>query len=83
MRWRVRVGYPVAVLYWVLARPTLRSIVFGIALGAFGLAIRALAAGHLWKDQELAVTGPYASTRNPLYLGSALLAAAFAIAGNS
>jgi hypothetical protein len=83
MRWRVRVGYPVALLYWILARPTLRSIAFGVALAAFGLAIRALAAGHLWKDQELAVTGPYAATRNPLYLGSALLAVAFAIAGNS
>jgi protein-S-isoprenylcysteine O-methyltransferase Ste14 len=83
MRWRVRVGYPVAVLYWILARPTLRTIVFGIALAAFGLAIRALAAGHLWKDKELAITGPYAVTRNPLYLGSSLLAVAFAIAGNS
>jgi protein-S-isoprenylcysteine O-methyltransferase Ste14 len=83
MRWRVRVGYPVAVLYWVLARPTFRTIAFGVALAAFGLAIRALAAGHLWKDKELAITGPYASTRNPLYLGSAFLAVAFAIAGNS
>ncbi len=83
MRWRVRVGYPVAVLYWILARPTLRSIAFGVGVAAFGLAIRALAAGHLWKDRELAVTGPYAATRNPLYLGSALLALAFAIAGDS
>ena len=83
MRWRVRVGYPVAVLYWVLARPTLRSIAFGVGLAAFGLAIRALAAGHLKKDRELAVSGPYASTRNPLYLGSAFLAIAFAAAGNS
>ena len=83
MRWRVRVGYPVAILYWVLARPTLRSIMFAIGIAAFGLAIRALAAGHLKKDRELAVTGPYAVTRNPLYLGSAFLAVAFAIAGNS
>ncbi len=83
MRWRVRVGYPVAVLYWVLARPTLRTIVFGIGLALIGLVIRALAAGHLKKDRELAVTGPYAATRNPLYLGSAFLAVAFAIAGNS
>jgi protein-S-isoprenylcysteine O-methyltransferase Ste14 len=83
MRWRVRVGYPVAVLYWVLAWPTLRSIAFGIGLALIGLVIRALAAGHLKKDRELAITGPYAATRNPLYLGSAFLAVAFAIAGNS
>ena len=62
---------------------TLRWIAFGVGVAAFGLAIRALAAGHLWKDRELAVTGPYAATRNPLYLGSALLALAFAIAGDS
>jgi protein-S-isoprenylcysteine O-methyltransferase Ste14 len=83
MRWRVRVGYPVAVLYWILAHPNLRSIAFGVAVAAFGLAVRALAAGHLWKDKELAISGPYAVTRNPLYLGSSLLAVAFAIAGNS
>ncbi len=83
MRWRVRVGYPVAVLYWVLATPTPQSIAMGAAIAAFGLMIRALAAGHLWKDQELAVTGPYAATRNPLYLGSSLLAVGFAIAGHS
>ncbi len=83
MRWRVRVGYPVAVLYWVLATPTRQSIAIGVAIAAFGLMIRALAAGHLWKDQELAVTGPYAATRNPLYLGSALLAVGFALAGHS
>jgi hypothetical protein len=83
MRWRVRVGYPIAILYWALARPTLRSIAFGVGLAAFGLLIRALAAGHLKKDRELAVSGPYASTRNPLYLGSAFLAVAFAVAGNS
>lgn len=83
MRWRVRVGYPVAVLYWVLARPTKQYIAIGVAIAAFGLLIRALAAGHLWKDQELAVTGPYATTRNPLYLGSAFLAVGFALAGHS
>jgi protein-S-isoprenylcysteine O-methyltransferase Ste14 len=83
MRWRVRVGYPVAVVYWLLARPTRHSIVYGSVLAAFGLLIRGIASGHLRKDQELAVTGPYACTRNPLYLGSALLAVGFIIAGHS
>jgi protein-S-isoprenylcysteine O-methyltransferase Ste14 len=83
MRWRVRAGYPVAVLFWIFARPSHRSIVLGGIIAAFGLMIRGIAAGHLQKDRELATAGPYAVTRNPLYFGSALLAAGFAIAGGS
>lgn len=83
MRWRVRAGYPVAVLYWLLARPTEHSILYGAILAGFGLIIRGLASGHLRKDRELATTGPYACTRNPLYLGSALLASGFVVAGHS
>jgi len=82
-RWRVRTGYPIAVIYWLLAAPTFRSIVIGGIITAFGLLVRGSASGHLRKDQELATTGPYASTRNPLYLGSAFLAAGFIIAGHS
>jgi protein-S-isoprenylcysteine O-methyltransferase Ste14 len=83
MRWRVRAGYLVGVLYWLLARPTPHSIVYGGILAAFGLLVRGIASGHLRKDLELAVTGPYACTRNPLYLGSSLLAAGFIVAGHS
>ncbi|HUO33434.1 MAG TPA: isoprenylcysteine carboxylmethyltransferase family protein [Candidatus Acidoferrum sp.] len=83
MRWRVRLGYPLAIIYWVLARPTPHSIVYGGVIAAFGLIIRALAAGHLVKYRELATSGPYSSTRNPLYLGSALLAIGFGVAGRS
>jgi protein-S-isoprenylcysteine O-methyltransferase Ste14 len=83
MRWRVRLGYPVALVYLVLASPTPNWIAMGAALAGFGLLIRAIAAGHLRKDRELATTGPYARTRNPLYLGSAFMAAGFAIAGHS
>jgi hypothetical protein len=81
MRWRVRVGYPVAVAYLLLADPTPRSILIGGIVAALGLFVRGAASGHLRKDRELAVSGPYAHTRNPLYLGSALLAGGFAIAG--
>jgi len=70
-------------MYWALAAPTLRSIVIGAIVAAFGLLIRALASGHLRKDEELTTSGPYACTRNPLYLGSAFLAGGFAIAGLS
>ena len=44
-----------------------------------GLAIRALASGHVQKNERLTMTGPYAYTRNPLYLGSLILAVGFAI----
>jgi len=83
MRWRVRLGYPVAIIYWLLATPTWRSIAYGTIVGVFGLMVRAAAAGYLRKDRELAVTGPYAVTRNPLYLGSAILAAGFVVASHS
>jgi protein-S-isoprenylcysteine O-methyltransferase Ste14 len=83
MRWRVRTGYPVGIIYWLLAAPTLRSILICAGVSAVGLVIRGAAAGHLRKDQTLAITGPYARTRNPLYLGSAFIAAGFAVAGRS
>ncbi len=83
MRWRVRTGYPVAVIYLVLANPKLRWILIGAVVAAIGLLIRGASSGHLRKDRELATSGPYACTRNPLYLGSAFLAAGFAIAGGS
>lgn len=83
MRWRVRAGYPVAIAYWLLGSPTTVSIIWGAAIAAVGLAIRAAAAGHLHKDRELAVAGPYAWTRNPLYLGSTFLAGGFIVAGHS
>jgi protein-S-isoprenylcysteine O-methyltransferase Ste14 len=83
MRWRVRVGYPIAAIYLVLAAPIPRSILIGGIVAAFGLIVRAAASGHLRKDQELTTSGLYGRTRNPLYLGSAFLAAGFIIAGYS
>jgi protein-S-isoprenylcysteine O-methyltransferase Ste14 len=82
-RWRAPLGYPAAALCLWLARPTFRSILIGAAVATIGLLIRAIAAGHLRKREALAHTGPYARTRNPLYFGSALIAAGFALAGRS
>lgn len=82
-RWRVRLGYPVAIVALWLARPTLRSILAGALIGMVGLWVRARAAGHLHKQQILTVTGPYAFTRNPLYLGSFILMIGAAIAAHS
>jgi protein-S-isoprenylcysteine O-methyltransferase Ste14 len=82
-RWRVRLGYPLALIVLWLARSTLRSILLGAALGVLGLSIRAYAAGYLHKQEVLTVTGPYTRTRNPLYFGSSLLTVSAAVAVNS
>jgi protein-S-isoprenylcysteine O-methyltransferase Ste14 len=82
-RWRVRLGYPLAVVALVLARPTRKSILAGAAIGAIGLLIRASAAGHLHKQEILTTSGPYAYTRNPLYLGSFILTIGAAVAAHS
>jgi len=83
MRWRVRAGYPLGVAFLVLATPTPMLIASGAVVGAIGLAIRAAAAGHLRKHEQLSTSGPYSWTRNPLYFGSVLLAAGMMIAGGS
>ena len=82
-RWRVRLGYVLAVFVLLFARPTPRSVMIGAAVGLVGLWIRAFAAGYLHKQAVLTVTGPYAYTRNPLYLGSAVLAVGAAMATRS
>jgi protein-S-isoprenylcysteine O-methyltransferase Ste14 len=83
VRWRVRLGYPLAFAVLFFARPQPRSILCGALVGLVGLALRAWAAGYLHKQEVLTVTGPYAYTRNPLYLGSAVLALGAAIATRS
>ena len=66
-----------------LAKPNGTSLVAGGSLIAIGLLIRAWAASLLKKDRELAVSGPYAHTRNPLYLGSLLMGLGGAVAAAS
>jgi hypothetical protein len=82
-RWRVRAGYPLAIVFLLLAHPTAPVLLAGTAVAALGLLVRGAAAGHLHKHEQLAISGPYALTRNPLYFGSALLAAGFVIASAS
>jgi protein-S-isoprenylcysteine O-methyltransferase Ste14 len=82
-RIRVPLGFLFAVLYFWLARPSWRSIALG-AIGIVpGLVIRALASGHVRKNEALATSGPYAYTRNPLYLGSLLMGLGFCVAARS
>jgi protein-S-isoprenylcysteine O-methyltransferase Ste14 len=81
-RIRVPAGFVFAVIYlWAAPRTISRaSILWSIALVLPGLALRAYAAGYVKKNAELTITGPYAHTRNPLYLGSVLMAAGFGVA---
>ena len=82
-RIRVPLGFVLAVAYFWLAKPTWISIAVGAAVAFVGVAIRAAASGHVKKNAELTKTGPYAYTRNPLYVGSIVIAAGFAIAAMS
>lgn len=82
-RIRVPLGFVFAGVYIWLARPTLVSIMIGSCVALAGLLIRALASGHVEKNEVLATSGPYAHTRNPLYLGSIILAIGFLIAARN
>ncbi|HET7749440.1 MAG TPA: isoprenylcysteine carboxylmethyltransferase family protein [Terriglobales bacterium] len=82
-RIRVPLGFVFAIVYVWLARPSRESLLLGAAICVPGLALRALASGHVQKNTCLTTTGPYACTRNPLYLGSLVLAAGFAVAARS
>jgi protein-S-isoprenylcysteine O-methyltransferase Ste14 len=82
-RSRVPLGFVFAAAYLWFARPTWTSLVGGAGIVLAGILVRALASGHIRKNAELATTGPYAYTRNPLYLGSILIALGFIVAARN
>jgi protein-S-isoprenylcysteine O-methyltransferase Ste14 len=82
-RSRVPLGFVFAAGYWVLARPTWLYLSIGFAITVVGVLIRAAASGHIQKNAALATTGPYAYTRNPLYLGSIIIALGFIVAARN
>jgi protein-S-isoprenylcysteine O-methyltransferase Ste14 len=82
-RIRVPLGFLFAVFYFWLAQPTWLSLAVGATAVGPGLLIRALASGHVRKNESLTTSGPYAYTRNPLYLGSLLIGMGFAAAARS
>jgi len=82
-RIRVPLSFLAAGAYIWLAHPSWTSIIVGTLFILPGLLLRASASGHVQKDKQLTTTGPYAYTRNPLYLGSLIIAGGFAIAARS
>lgn len=82
-RIRVPLGFVFAAIFLWLARPTWKTMLLSLLLVVPGLWLRAYAAGYVRKNQELTRTGPYAYTRNPLYLGSTMIAFGFAVAAAS
>src|ERR1700678_2594252 len=82
-RIRVPLGFVFAAFYLWLAHPTRITLLWSLLLVLPGLWLRAYASGYVKKNSELAVTGPYAYTRNPLYLGSMSIAFGFAAAAAS
>lgn len=79
-RIRVPLGFLFAAFFLVLARPRWWSLAAGSSVALAGVWIRAISSGHVKKNEELATSGPYAYTRNPLYFGSIVIAAGFALA---
>lgn len=81
-RWRVPLGFICAPVFILLAEPTARTLVAGGVVAFAGLFIRAWSSGHIRKNERLAVSGPYAHTRNPLYLGSFIMGVGFTVAAS-
>lgn len=73
-RRRVAISWIFATFFLALASPRPASLIAGIIPMAAGAALRSWASGHIRKQEKLATSGPYAYTRNPLYLGSFLMA---------
>ena len=82
-RLRVPCGFLLVVAFAWFSRPSARSLAAGLPVALLGLALRAWAAGCLAKNQQLATRGPYAYTRNPLYVGTLVVAGGLALASRS
>ena len=82
-RLRVPSGFLIVLVFAWLSHPTAASLLWGLPVSLAGLAVRAWAAGCLAKNQRLATGGPYAHTRNPLYIGTLLVAGGLSLAARS
>lgn len=82
-RMRVPGGFVLLLAFAWLSRPSQFSMLIGLPIALLGLSLRAWATGHLAKNRQLATTGPYAYVRNPLYIGTLIVAAGMVIAARN
>src|SRR4051812_10335043 len=82
-RLRVPSGFLLVAAFGLFSHPSQTSLLWGVPVSLFGLWLRGWAAGHLAKNQNLATSGPYAWVRNPLYVGTLLVALGLAISSSS
>jgi len=82
-RLRVPSGFILLGAFAWLSRPNGASMALGLPVSALGMLLRGWAAGHLAKNERLATSGPYAYLRNPLYVGTLLVALGIVIASRS
>jgi protein-S-isoprenylcysteine O-methyltransferase Ste14 len=78
---RVPCGFVLVLAFAWFSRPTFASLAEGLPISLAGLALRAWATGHLRKNMRLTRSGPYSFVRNPLYLGTSLVASGFVVSG--
>jgi len=64
---------------YMLATPSLMTLIIGGIIVILGQAVRVWAGGHLIRNQEITTSGPYAHLRDPFYLGRLLLIIGFGI----
>jgi protein-S-isoprenylcysteine O-methyltransferase Ste14 len=69
--------FPLVLL--ALARPILGWFLGGVGALVLGQLVRIWAAGTIVKDEELSTAGPYGYVRNPLYVGSLLMAVGYCL----
>lgn len=79
---RLPLGFAFGIGYLLLARPSAGALGIGAVIALAGVGVRGWASGHIMKNDRLATSGPYAHTRNPLYFGSFLISAGFAVAAH-
>jgi protein-S-isoprenylcysteine O-methyltransferase Ste14 len=81
-RMRVPLGFIFSIIFLVFAKPQMLWLIIGGIVAIIGVSIRAWSSGHIRKNAELAISGPYAYTRNPLYVGSFIMGVGFCIAAS-
>jgi protein-S-isoprenylcysteine O-methyltransferase Ste14 len=77
---RVPAGFVLVAAFIWFSRPDVVSLYYGLPVAVIGLIIRAWATGHLQKNLQLAISGPFTYVRNPLYLGTLIVGLGFVIA---